>query len=121
MKPLMVSTGDALSSTQAMSYFSRSLCSPVRYHWMSARSAFCIGRKRVGRRLQHELARGEVVVRAVVDPEVLRVALDLGEGRRIDPLRMRDDLIEDAAHLERPTMLLIDEDVASRNRRLIEM
>ena len=43
MKPFIVSTGDALSCTHAMSYFSRSLCSPVRYHWTSARSAFCIG------------------------------------------------------------------------------
>ena len=51
--------------------------------------------------LQHELPRGEVVVGAVVDPEQLRVALDLGERRRIDALRMRDDLLEDAAHLER--------------------
>src|SRR4026208_2046668 len=32
MKPLIVSTGDALSATHAMSYFWRSLSSPVRYH-----------------------------------------------------------------------------------------
>ena len=30
MKPLIVSTGDALSFTHAMSYFSRSAFSPVR-------------------------------------------------------------------------------------------
>ena len=34
MKPLIVSTGDALSCTQAMSYFARSASSPVRYHWI---------------------------------------------------------------------------------------
>jgi hypothetical protein len=34
---------------------------------------------------------------------------------------MRDDLVEDAAHLERGAVFLIDEDVASRKRGLIEM
>ena len=43
MKPLMVSTGDALSCTQAMSYFARSASSPVRYHCTSARRALAIG------------------------------------------------------------------------------
>ena len=43
MKPLMVSTGESLSCTQAMSYFARSASSPVRYHWISARSALAIG------------------------------------------------------------------------------
>ena len=43
MKPLMVSTGDILSCTHAMSYFARSASSPVRYHWISARSALAIG------------------------------------------------------------------------------
>ena len=38
--------------------------------------------KRLRRALQHELARGEVVVGPVVDPEQLRVALDLRQRRR---------------------------------------
>ncbi|MNC92046.1 hypothetical protein D3C83_84050 [compost metagenome] len=43
MKPLIVSTGESLSCTQAMSYLTRSASSPVRYHCTSARSAFAIG------------------------------------------------------------------------------
>ena len=43
MKPLMVSTGEFLSCTHAMSYFARSASSPVRYHWINARSALAIG------------------------------------------------------------------------------
>ena len=77
--------------------------------------------KRLRRALQHELARGQVVVGTVVDPEQLGVALDLGERRRVDALRMRDDLLEDAAHLERVAMLLVVEDVAAGDRRLVEM
>ena len=34
---------------------------------------------------------------------------------------MRDDLLEDVAHLERVAVLLIDEDVAAGERRLVEM
>ena len=79
------------------------------------------GGEGIGRRLQHELPRGEVVVGAVVDPEVLRVALNLRERRGIDPLRMRDDLVEDASHLERRAVLLIDEDVAPGERRLVQV
>ena len=51
--------------------------------------------ERLGRALQDELARGEVVVRAGVQPEQLRVALDLGQRRRVDPGRVREDLLED--------------------------
>ena len=43
--------------------------------------------KRLRRALQHELARGQVVVGAGVEPEQLRVALDLGERRGIDARR----------------------------------
>ena len=34
---------------------------------------------------------------------------------------MRDDLLDDGAHLERVAVLLVDEDVASGQRRLIQM
>ena len=51
MNPLIVSTGDALSSTQATSYARRSAASPVRYHVTSASSARAIAwrRARLGR------------------------------------------------------------------------
>ena len=43
MNPLMTSIGESLSATHAMSYFTRSASSPVRYHWISARSALAVG------------------------------------------------------------------------------
>jgi hypothetical protein len=41
--PLIVSTGEALSRTQAISYASRSADWPVSYNPINARRAFCIG------------------------------------------------------------------------------
>ena len=58
------------------------------------------GRKRLGRALQDELARRQVVVGAAVEPEQLRVALDLGQRRRVDAVSVREDLLEHVAHLE---------------------
>ena len=77
--------------------------------------------KRLRRALQDELPRREVVVRTVVDPEQLRVALDLRERRGVNALRVGDDLLDDAAHFERIAMLLVVEDVAAGDRGLVEM
>jgi hypothetical protein len=77
--------------------------------------------KRLRRALQHELTRGEVVVGPVVDPEQLRIALDLRERPGIDTLRVGDDLLENAAHLERAGVLLVEEDVTAGDRGLVQM
>ena len=79
------------------------------------------GLQLIGRDLQHELPRREVVVRAVVEPEQLRVALDVGEHGGVDPLRMRDDLLDDLAHFKRVLVLLVDEDVAAGQGRHIQV
>ena len=90
------------------------------------RRAGLFGRVRRGgkggrRGLEHEFASGEVVVRAVVDPEQLRVARDLVERRLIDICRMRDDGFEHIAHLEAWRVFLIEKDVATRQRRLVQV
>ena len=69
----------------------------------------------------HELARGEVVVGTVVQPEQLRVALDFRQRRGVDALRVGDDLLDHMAHLERVAMFLVDEDVAAGQRGLVEV
>ena len=71
---------------------------------------------------QHELARGEVVVGAVVDPEQLGVALDLAPASPAStPCGCATICFEHAAHLERVAVLLVDEDVAAGERRLVEV
>ncbi len=85
-------------------------------------SAVCAAvAKACGVIFMHELARRQVVIGAVVDPEQLRVALDVSQRRRFDAGRVRDDRLEDAAHLERVAMLLVEEDVPSGERRLREV
>ena len=70
------------------------------------------GGERLRRARQHELARGEVVVGAGVDPEQLRVALDLGERRGVDAGGVRENRLEHVAHLEVVRVALVVEDVA---------
>ena len=79
------------------------------------------GGERFRRALEHELSCGQVVVGAGVDPEELGVALNLGERLRIDVLRMRDDLLENVSHLEVVGVALVVENVAARERRLVEV
>ncbi len=78
-------------------------------------------RERLGRARQHELARRQVVERAGVDPEQLRVALDLGQRGRIDAGRVRTIALEHVAHLEAVRVALVVEDVAARERRLVQV
>ena len=91
------------------------------------RARLCGGFGRGGERLrrarEHEFLRRQVVVLAAVDPEQLGVALNLGERRLLD-LRLaggRDDRFDDVAHLEGARVLLIEEDVTSGDRCLVEM
>ena len=74
------------------------------------------GGKRVGRALHHELPRGQVVVWTGVEPEQLGVALDLASVAGVDACGMRDDLLEDVAHLEVVGVALVVIDVASGER-----
>ena len=84
-------------------------------------AAFTAALNCCGVSIKQELARSQVVVRAVVDPEEFRISLDLPQRCRVDSLRVGDDLLDDAAHLESVAMLLIDVDVASGERRLVQM
>ena len=77
------------------------------------------GESASGVHVEHELARGEVVVGAGVDPEQLRVALDLRERRGVDAVRVRDDRLEHIAHLEVVRVALVVVDVAAGDRRLV--
>ncbi len=79
------------------------------------------GVERIRRARQDEFPRGQVVVRARVDPEDLRVAMDRVERRRIDAVGVRDDGFEDVPHLEAVGVPLIVEDVAARERRLVKV
>ena len=79
------------------------------------------GRERGRGALHHELARREVVVGTGVDPEQLRVALDLGQRRRVDAFGVGEDLLEHVTHLEVVFVALVVEDVAPGERRLIEV
>jgi hypothetical protein len=79
------------------------------------------GGKGCRRAFHHELAGGQVVVGPAVDPEQLRIALHFRKRRGIDTLRVGHDLLEDAAHLERAGVLLVEEEVASGDGRLVQM
>jgi hypothetical protein len=68
--------------------------------------------------VEHELARRQVVVRPAVDPEELRVALDLAQRAVVGRRRVREDRLDHVAHLETIRGLLIVEDVAPRDCRL---
>ncbi len=92
MKPLIVSTGDALSCTQAMSYFARSASSPVRYHWMSARRALAIG----------SVANGIAASRWLTMPADLRAVA------AVDLVDLLDELAV-ALHQPRVQAVLLDE------------
>ncbi len=71
--------------------------------------------------LEDELARGQVVVWSRVDPEELRVALDFSQHRSVDALRVRQDFLEDVAHLEVVHVALVVIDVAACERGLIQV
>ena len=71
--------------------------------------------------LEDELARGQVVVWSRVDPEQLRVALDFSQHRSVDALRVRQDFLEDVAHLEVVHVALVVIDVAACERGLIQV
>ena len=75
----------------------------------------------VARQTQDELSRREVVVRAGVDPEQLRVAADLREHARLDVRAVRQDRLEHRAHLEVVRVALVVIDVAPGDRGEIEM
>ena len=79
-------------------------------------------RERVRRAAQHELARRQVVVRTVVDPEELGVALDLVERRLVDLSRGCVTIASSTSRISRfGAYRLIVEDVAAGERRLIQM
>ena len=79
------------------------------------------GRERRRRAAEHDLPGGEVVVGTGVQPEQLRVPDDLGAGRRLDAIGMRDDRFEHVAHLEIVRIALVIEDVTAGERRLIQV
>ena len=73
------------------------------------------------RRVEHELAGGEVVVRAGVDPEERGVAVDRLQRRRLDAVGVREDLLERLAHVEVVGVALVVEDVAAGERRVVQV
>ena len=81
----------------------------------------CGGGKRLGSARQDELAGGQVVERAAVDPEELGVVLNVGERRGVDGGFVRDDRFEDVAHLEVVRVALIVKDVASCDGGLVQV
>ena len=90
------------------------------------RRAGAFGRMRRGgkggrRNPEDELAGCQIVVRAAVDPEQLGIARDLVERRLVDAGWMREDGFEHIAHLEAWRVLLIEEDVAAGQRRLVQV
>jgi hypothetical protein len=87
-----------------------------------------VGRRRVGRRRetfrtarQHELAGGQVVVGAGVDPEQLRVELNLLERGAVAAGPVGHDGLEQIAHLEVIPVALVVKDVAAGNRGLVQV
>ena len=97
----------------------RSAAETSRRPWPRACAAAANASRRA---LQHELARRQVVVRTVVDPEQLGVALDLGERRRRRRrAAVRDDRLEHVAHLERVRVALVVVDVAPGDGRLVQV
>ena len=77
--------------------------------------------ERVWRARQDELARRQVVVRAGVDPEQLRVPLNLRQRLRIHPAGVREDRLEHVTHVEVVGVALVVEDVAPRDHRLVQV
>ena len=86
-----------------------------------ARRGGSSGRERLRRASQDEFTRGQVVVRSRIQPEQLRVPLDLGKRLRRNAGGVRQDLLEHLTHLEIPLVALVVVDVASGERRLIEV
>jgi hypothetical protein len=70
---------------------------------------------------QHELARRQVVIRAGVQPEEFGVARDLRQHVLGNPLRVRDDGLEDRAHRQVVTVALVVVDVAAGQGSLVEV
>ena len=110
-----------MGRSRASSCVERLAVRPVKRGARRAAAACAAAAKAVGRAREHELARGEVVVRAGVDPEQLRVALDLGARRGVDAVGVREDRLEHVAHLEVVRVSLVVEDVAPGERRLVQM
>jgi hypothetical protein len=80
----------------------------------------CRGRKLLRRALQHEFSRRQVVVRPRVDPEELRISPDLRQ-RLFVAGRVRDDGFEHVPHVQVVDVPLIEKNVASGDRRLVEV
>src|SRR6185436_20852034 len=75
----------------------------------------------LARQTQNELPRGEVVVGTGVDPEQLRISPELREDLRLDGRRVREDRLEDRAHLEVVRIALVVIDIPAGDRRQIEV
>jgi hypothetical protein len=70
---------------------------------------------------QHELTGGQVVVGAGVNPEQLRIVLNLLEGGGVAAGPVGNDGLEQIAHLEVISMALVVKDVAAGNRGAVQM
>ena len=70
---------------------------------------------------QHELSGGEVVVAPAVQPEQLGVTPHLGPGRWHQRVLVRDQRLEQVAHLEVVAVALVVVDVPAGQRRLVEV
>ena len=98
-----------------------------RFTWLEMEPRAVPGRERrrlekLGRRqVEDELARRQVVVRAAVDPEQLRVAREFTAKRRRQRLAVGDDLFDDVAHREAVAIALIEIDVAATKGGLVEV
>ena len=79
------------------------------------------GEELLARQVEREFPRREVVERARVDPEQLRVAAHLREHGGIDVRLVAQDRFQQIADLEIEPVPLVVEDVAPRQRREVEM
>ena len=68
-----------------------------------------------------EFSSGQIVVRTGVDPEQLRVTANRAEDLWLDAVGVHDDLLEHFTHLERMPVPLVVINVASSERRLVEL
>ncbi len=71
--------------------------------------------------MQDELSRGQVVIRAGVNPEQLHVTPNLVEHARIHRCSVRQNRLEQRPHLEVMCVTLVVIDVSTRDRGEIEM
>ncbi len=83
--------------------------------------AFGSHQQLVGRQVEHELSRREIVVWPAVNPEQLRVARELSQGAGVDAIGVRHDLFEDVAHRQIVTVPLVVVDVATGKRGLMQV